>query len=101
MKDDQKVERPRITPPSDEDRAIADLINAQLRPYGAKVHPVTAPDGRHMLVAEHGSKRKNWVSAAPFEVGDIIDDVKRWIDGGTGALPDRRWGVATSEDDFM
>jgi hypothetical protein len=96
-----KLDKPRITLPSDEDRAIADVINAQLREFGAKVHPVTAADGKHMLIAEYGSKRENWVSIAPFEVGDIIDDVKRWIDGGTGALPDRRWAVTASEDDFL
>jgi hypothetical protein len=53
-----KTDRPRITPASDEDCAIAEVINAQLRSYGAKVLPATAADGKHMLVAECGSRRR-------------------------------------------
>jgi hypothetical protein len=99
MNEQQKTEKPRITPPSDEDRAIGDKINEQVRLYGVKVHPCTAPDGRHMLIAECGTSRKNWIRAVPFEVGDIVDDVRRWLDCRSGG--EGRWPVATSDDDFI
>jgi hypothetical protein len=96
-----------------EDLAFAASVNDALRPYGAKVNPAVAtfPDGtmEWRLVAESGSKRRTLRSPAPFHkvegaVAKITGEVQNWL-SGAGASKDglvgKRWGVATSDDDFM